>query len=74
MSLREAFRQFFGMPKILPPLMKLLPEPEKIHRPSDDGLRCFHEWLDVFTIGAEFESFLYRDSIWFQYRDSVTAA
>jgi hypothetical protein len=29
MYLRKVLRQFFGMPKILPPLTKLLPEPEK---------------------------------------------
>ena len=30
--LREAFLEFFYMPKILAPLTKLLPEPEKVHR------------------------------------------
>ena len=31
-NLYEAFREFFDMPKILAPLTKLLPEPEKVHR------------------------------------------
>ena len=48
---------FFDMPKILAPLTKLLPEPEKVHRRLYDGLRCPHEWLDVYTIRAEFENF-----------------
>jgi hypothetical protein len=34
MNLRKVLRHFFGMPKILPPLTKLLPEPEKLHRRS----------------------------------------
>ncbi len=71
MNLRKVF---FGMPKILPPLTKLLPKPEKLHRRSYDGLRCPHEWPDVFTIRAEFEDFLYRVSIWCQIRDSLTPA
>ena len=70
-NLRKVLRQFFGMPKILPPLTKLLPEPEKLHRRSYDGLRCPHEWPDVVTIRAEFEHFLYRVSIWCQFRYSV---
>jgi hypothetical protein len=67
MHLRKVLRQFFGMPKIL------LPEPEKLHRRSYDGLRCSHEWPDGFPIRAEFEHFLYRVSIWCQFRDSVTS-
>lgn len=43
MNLRKVFQQFFGMPKILPPLTKLLPEPDELHRRSCDGLRCPHE-------------------------------
>ena len=74
MNLHKVLRKFFGMPKILPPLTKLLPEPEKLHRRSYDGLRCPHEWPDGFTIRAEFEHFLYRVSIWCQFRDSVTPA
>ena len=74
MYLRKVLRQFFGMPKILPPLTKLLPEPEKLHRRSYDGLRCSHEWPDGFPIRAEFEHFLHRVSIWCQFRDSVTLA
>ena len=74
MNLRKVLRQFFGMPKILPPLTKLLPEPVKLHRRSYDGLRCPHEWPDGFTIRAEFEHFHYRVSIWCQFRDSVTPA
>jgi hypothetical protein len=74
MYLRKVLRQFFGMPKILPPLTKLLPEPEKLHRRSYDGLRCSHEWPDGFPIRAEFEHFLYRVSIWCQFQDSVTPA
>jgi hypothetical protein len=64
MNLRKVLRQYFGMPKILPPLTKLLPEHVKLHRWSYDGLRCPHEWPDGFTIRAEFEHFLYRVSIW----------
>ena len=74
MNLRKVFRQFFGMPKILQLLTKLVPEPEKLHRRSYDGLRCPHEWPDVFTISAELEHFLHRVSIWCQLRDSVTRA
>ena len=51
--LREAFREFFDMPKILAPLTKFLLEPEKVHRRPYDGLNCPHEWPDVFTIRAE---------------------
>ena len=51
--LREAFMEFFDMPKILAPLTKLLPEPEKVRRRPYDGLRCPHEWPDVFTSRAE---------------------
>ena len=58
MKLHKVFGQFFGMPKILPPLTKLLPEPEKLHGRSYDGLRYPHEWPDVYTIRAEFEHFL----------------
>ena len=36
--IRYAFREFFDMPKILAPLTKLLPEPEKVHRRPYDGL------------------------------------
>ena len=60
--LREAFGEF------------LLPEPEKVHRRPYDGLRCPHEWPDVFTIRAEFENFYHRVSILCQLRDSVTLA
>ena len=74
MNLRKVSRQFVGMPKMLPALTKLLPEPEKLHRRSYDGLRCPHEWPNVVTIRAEFEHFLYRVSIWCQFRDSVTGA
>ena len=70
--IREAFREFFDMQKILAPLTKLLPEPEKFHRRPYDGLRCPHEWPDVFTIRAEFENFYHRVSILCQLRDSVT--
>ena len=56
-------------PKMLPPLTKLLSEPEKLHRRSYDGLRCPHEWPDGFTMRAEFEHFLYRVSIWCQFRE-----
>ena len=65
---------FFYMPKILAPLTKLLPEPEKVNRGPYDGLRCLHEWPDVFTIRAEFENFYHRVSILCQLRDSVTPA
>lgn len=64
MNLRKVYRQFFGMPKFLPPLTKLLPEPEILNRRSYHGLRCPHEWPDVFTIRSEFEHFLYHVSIW----------
>ena len=74
MNLRKVLRQFFGMPKILPPLTKLLPEPEKLHRRLYDGLRCTHECPMSLTIRAEFENFLYRVSIFAQLRDSVTPA
>ena len=73
-NLRKVLRHFFGMPKILPPLAKLLPKPEKVHRRSYDGLRCPHECPDVCMIRAEFKHFLYRVSIWCQFRDSVTPA
>ncbi|KAJ8039189.1 hypothetical protein HOLleu_16827 [Holothuria leucospilota] len=73
MNLRKVLRQIFGLSKILKPLTKLLPKPEK-HRRSYDGLRCPHECPDVFTIRAEFENFLHRVSIWCQLRDSVTPA
>ena len=72
--LREAFRGFFDMPKILAPLMKLLPQPEKVHRRPYDGLRCPHEWPVVFTIRAEIENFYHRVSIFCLLRDSVTPA
>ena len=65
---------FFYMPKILAPLTKFLPEPEKVHRQPYDGLRCPHEWADVFTIRAEFENFYHRVSILCQLRDSVPPA
>ena len=71
--LREAFREFFDMPKILAPLTKLLPEPKKVHRRPYDGIICPHEWPDVFTIRAEFENF-YCVSILCQLRDSVAPA
>ena len=67
-------RNFFGMPKILPPHTKFLPDPEKHRTWSNDGLRCPHEWADVFTIRAEYEHFLYRVSIWCQLQDSLTPA
>ena len=70
----EAFQKFFDIPKILAPLTKLLPEPEKFHRRPYDGVRCPHEWPDVFTIRAEFENFYYRVYILCQLRDSVTPA
>ena len=69
-----------GLPGILlhakdfAPLTKLLPEPEKVHRRPYDGLRCPHEWPDVFTIRAECENFYHRVSILCQLRDSVTPA
>ena len=72
--LREAFREFFYMPKILAPLTKLLPEPKKVHRRLYDGLRCPHEWPDVFTIRAEYENFYHCVFILCQLRDSVTPA
>ena len=74
MNLRKVLRQFFGVPKILPTLTHLLPEPEKLHRRSYDGLRCPHEWPDGITIRAEFEHFPYPVSIWCHFRDSVTPA
>jgi hypothetical protein len=58
MNLRNAFRQFFGMPKILRPFTKLLPEPEKFSRVSYDCKRYPHEWPDVIAISSEFELFL----------------
>ena len=61
-------------PMILAPLTKLRPEPEKVHRRPYDGLRCPHEWPDVFTIRAEFENFYHRVSILCLLRDSVTPA
>ena len=72
--LREAFREFFDMPEIFAPLTKFLPEPEKVHRRPYDGLRCPHEWPDVFTIRPKFENFCHRVSILCQLRDSVTPA
>ena len=74
MNLRKVFGHFFGMPKILPSLTKLLPKPEKLNRSSYDGFRCPHEWPDVYTIRPEFEHFHNRVSIWCQVRDSVTPA
>ena len=74
MNLRKVFGHFFGMPKILPSLTKLLPKPEKLNRWSNDGFRCPHEWPDVYTIRPEFEHFHNRVSIWCQVRDSVTPA
>ena len=72
--LREAFREFFDMPKILAPLTKLLQEPEKVYRRPNGGLRCPHEWPDAFTIRAKFEYFYHRVSILCKLRDSVTPA
>ena len=72
--LREAFLEFFDLPKILAPLTKLLPEPEKVHRRPYDGERRPNEWPDVFTIRAELENFYHRVSILCQLRDSVTPA
>ena len=74
MNLRKVFGHFFGMPKILPSLTKLLPKPEELNRWSYDGFRCPHEWPDVYTIRPEFEHFHNRVSIWCQVRDSVTPA
>ena len=74
MNLRKVFGHFFGMPKILPSLTKLLPKPEKLNRWSYDGFRCPHEWPIVYTIRPEFEHFHNRVSIWCQVRDSVTPA
>ena len=74
MNLRKVFGHFFGMPKILPSLTKLLPKPEKLNRWSYDGFRCPHEWPDVYTIRPEFEHFHNRVSIWCQVIDSVTPA
>ena len=74
MNLRKVFGHFFGIPKILPSLTKLLPKPEKLNRWSYDGFRCPHEWPDVYTIRPEFEHFHNRVSIWCQVRDSVTPA
>ena len=74
MNLRKVIWKFFGMPKILPPHTKFLPDPEKRHTWSNDGLRCPHGWPDVFTIRADYEHFLFRVSIWCQLRDSVTPA
>ena len=74
MNLRKVFGHFFGMPKILPSLTKLLLKPEKLNRWSYDGFRCPHEWPDVYTIRPEFEHFHNRVSIWCQVRDSVTPA
>ena len=72
MNLRKVIWKFSGMPKILPPHTKFLPDPEKRHTWSNDGLRCPHGLLDVFTIRADYEHFLFRVSIWCQLRDSVT--
>ena len=74
MQFTVVFGHFFGMPKILPSLTKLLPKPEKLNRWSYDGFRCPHEWPDVYTIRPEFEHFHNRVSIWCQVRDSVTPA
>ena len=74
---RKVFGQFFGTPKILPPLTKLLPEPEKStggHTIASDALTNGPIWPDVFTIRAEFGIFLHRVSILCQLRDSVTRA
>ena len=49
-------------------------EPKKVHRRPFDGLRCPHEWREVFTIRAECEHFCHRVSILCQLRDSVTTA
>ena len=46
----------------------------KLNRRQYDGLRCPHEWPDVFTIRAECENFYHRVSISCQLRDSVTPA
>ena len=56
------------------PLTKLLPAPEKVDRRPYDGLRCPHEWPDVFTIRAECEKFYHRVSFLCQLWDSVTPA
>ena len=50
------------MPKILGPLTKLIPEPEKHSRWPYDGKRCPHEWPDVNTIRYEFENFYIHNS------------
>ena len=71
MNLHKIVWNFFGMPKILPLHTKLLPHPEKFHMWWNNGLRCPHEWPDVFTISAEFEHFLYRVSIWCQFWDRL---
>ena len=55
-------------------LTKLLPEPEKGHRRHYDGLKCPHEWPDVFTIRANCENFYHRVSILCHLRGSVTPA
>ena len=55
-------------------LFTRLPEPEKVHGRPCDGLRCPHEWPDVFTIRTECENFYHRVSILCQLRDSVTPA
>ena len=59
-------------------LLRRLPKQEKHNQGSYDGLRCPHEWPDVFryvyddlTITLKFEDFLNRVSIWGQFRDGV---
>ena len=78
---RKVFGQFFGTPKILPPLTKLLPEPEKFtggHTIASDALTNGPIWPDVFTIRAEFGIFRHRVSILCHLREgpsySVTRA
>ena len=74
MNLRMVIGHIFGMSKILPSHTKFLPEPEKLSRRLYDGWKRLNEWPDVFTIRSEFEHFLYRVSIWCQFRDCVTPA
>ena len=64
MNLCMVFRQFFGMPKILEALPKLLPKRKNLTGGrSYDGIRSPHDFPDNFAIRSEFEHFLYRVSI-----------
>ena len=57
-----------------PPITNLKLELQKLNWWSYKGLRCPHEWPDVFTIRSEFEHFLYRVTICCLFWDLVTPA